>query len=63
MRTLVPRRSRATMKSLHGAAVPAHLRVGIYRDPAITGNAHLFVDGLTVATTRAAAEANACGGA
>jgi len=39
---------------------PVHLRVGIYRDPAITATAQLYVDGITVATTRAA-EGNAYG--
>jgi hypothetical protein len=61
MRTLVPRRRRATMKYLDGAMDPMHLRVGIYRDPTMTATAKLYVDGLTVATTRAAAEANAYG--
>jgi hypothetical protein len=59
MRTLAPRHNRATMKYLNGAMDPAHLRVGIYRDPTMTATANLFVDGVTVATTRAAAEANA----
>jgi Polysaccharide lyase len=59
MRTLVPRRTRATMKYLGGAADPVHLRIGIYRDPAIRTTQSLYVDGVTVATTRAAAEANA----
>ena len=61
MRTLVPRRRRATMKYLDGAMDPVHLRIGIYRDPTIGATAKLYVDGLTVATTRAAAEANAYG--
>lgn len=59
MRTLVPRRTRPTMKYLNGAMDPVHLRVGIYRDPAMTATQSLYVDGITVATTRAAAEANA----
>jgi len=42
-----------------GAMDPAHLRVGIYRDPAIQTTARLNVDGITVAKTRAAAESNA----
>lgn len=61
MRTLVTRRSRATMKYLDGVMDPMHLRVGIYRDPAVAATASLYVDGITVATTRAAAEANAFG--
>jgi hypothetical protein len=59
MRTLVPLTTRATMKYHDGAADPVHLRVGIYRDPAITATAYTYVDGITVATTRDAAEANA----
>jgi hypothetical protein len=59
MRTLVPRRLRATMKYLDGKMDPAQLRVGIYRDPTMTATASLYVDGITVATTRAAAEARA----
>jgi hypothetical protein len=60
MRTLVPRRHRPTMKRLPGGATdPVHLRVGIYRDPAIRATGRLFVDGITVATTRRAAESNA----
>jgi hypothetical protein len=59
MRTLAPSHNRATMKYLDGVVNPAHLRVGIYRDPAMTATASLFVDGITVATTRASAEANA----
>ena len=42
-----------------GAMDPAHLRVGIYRDPAIQATARLNVDGITVARTRKAAESNA----
>jgi hypothetical protein len=61
MRTLVPRRPRATMKYYGSTMDPAHLRVGIYRDPAMTKTQSLYVDGITVATTRAAAEANAYG--
>jgi len=61
MRTLVPRRRRATMKYLDGAMDAAQLRVGIYRDPKMTAPAKLYVDGLTVATTRAGAEVNAYG--
>ena len=59
MRTLVRQRKRATMKYHDGAMDPVHLRAGIYRDPAIRTTSQLFVDGITVATTRAAAEANA----
>jgi hypothetical protein len=59
MRTLVPRHPRATMKYLGGTMDPAQLRVGIYRDPGMSATQSLYVDGVTVATTRAAAEANA----
>jgi len=59
MRRLMPRRRLATMKYLDGAMDPVHLRVGIYRDPAIQKTARLHVDGITVARTRAAAESNA----
>jgi len=59
MRRLMPRRRMATMKYHDGAMDPAHLRVGIYRDPAIKTTARLNVDGITVAKTRAAAESNA----
>jgi Polysaccharide lyase len=62
MRTIVPLHKRATMKYHDGVMDPVHLRVGIYRDPSTTGTASLYVDGITVATTRAAAEANAYGG-
>jgi hypothetical protein len=61
MRTLVPRRTRATMKYLNGKMDPAHLRVGIYRNPTMTATQSLYVDGITVATTRTAAETNAYG--
>ena len=42
-----------------GNPVPSHSRIGIYRNPKITGTARLYYDGYTVATTRSAAEANA----
>ena len=35
----------------------AHLRNGIYRDPKVSGDSIVYVDGTTVADTRAAAEA------
>jgi len=59
IRRLMPRRRLATMKYHDGAMDPAHLRVGIYRDPAIQATARLNVDGITVARTRKAAESNA----
>jgi hypothetical protein len=42
-----------------GATIPSQARIGIYRDPLIVGNASIFLDGYTVGTTRAIAEANA----
>ena len=42
-----------------GTSVPAHARIGIYRNPTISGTAHLWYDGYTVATTKADAEASA----
>lgn len=59
MRRLAPLRTRATLKYLNGTPSPAHLRVGIYRDPSLTATARMYVDGITVATTRAGAETNA----
>ncbi len=60
MRTLAPLVKRPTMKYYtDGTMNPAHLRVGIYSDPVTTFNRSLHVDGITVATTRAAAEGNA----
>jgi hypothetical protein len=59
MRTLSRRHSRETMKYLNRQMDPVHLRVGIYRDPAMKATESLYVDGITVATTRAAAEAGA----
>ena len=37
----------------------AHLRNGVYRDPTVRGDSVVYVDGTTVAKTRAAAEAGA----
>lgn len=60
MRTLAPLRIRATLKyNPLGEMAPAHMRAGIYRDPLMIGTQNLYIDGITVATTRAAAEANA----
>jgi hypothetical protein len=39
-----------------------HARVGIYRNPAIRGNAHILFDGFTIATDRGSAEGNAYAG-
>jgi len=59
MRTLAPLRKRATMKYLNGVMDPMHLRVGISRDPVVQATSRVWIDGVTVATTRATAEANA----
>jgi hypothetical protein len=61
MRTLVPKRQRATMKYLNGVMDPVHLRVGIYRDPDMTQTESLYVDGISVAKTRAGSEQPAFG--
>jgi hypothetical protein len=37
----------------------AHLRTGVYRDPVVKGDSVVYVDGTTVAGTRAAAERGA----
>jgi hypothetical protein len=37
----------------------AHLRTGVYRNATIRGDSVVYVDGTTVAKTRAAAEAGA----
>ena len=62
MRRLLARRHMRTLSdTLTGDAVPSAARIGIYRDAAINGTAHLYYDGYTVATTRSAAESNAFG--
>jgi hypothetical protein len=40
----------------------AHLRTGVYRDPKVRGDSIVYVDGTTVADTRAAAETGVRGG-
>jgi hypothetical protein len=45
-----------------GGAMTNHARVGIYRNPAIRGNAHILFDGFTIATDRDSAEGNAFAG-
>jgi hypothetical protein len=60
MRTLAPYRRRATLKyKADGTMDASHLRVGIYRNNAMTVTQNLYTDGITMATTRAEAEANA----
>ncbi|MEA2427086.1 MAG: hypothetical protein QOF37_714 [Thermoleophilaceae bacterium] len=46
----------------NGQPMVNHARVGIYRNPAIRGDAHILFDGFTIATDRASAEANAFAG-
>jgi hypothetical protein len=46
----------------NGQPMTNHARVGIYRDPAIKGNAHILFDGFTISTDRASAEDNAFAG-
>ena len=54
---LLPETAMHTMKQ---GALPLHSRIGIYRNPAGPfGTETVYYDGYTVATTRAAAEANA----
>jgi hypothetical protein len=61
VRALLPRtQTYTTKKDADGRAVPLHARIGIYRDPrGRFGTETAYFDGFTVATTRAAAEANA----
>jgi hypothetical protein len=60
VRRLMRRTHFATLASdLSGNPVPSAARIGIYRNSAITGTAHLYFDGYTVATSRLAAETNA----
>ena len=64
VRALLPRTPTYTMKrDARGVAVPLHARIGIYRNPdGGFGTETAYFDGFTVATSRAAAEANAFGG-
>lgn len=60
MRRLLARRGMQTLsQTLDGTPVPSHARIGIYRDRAIAGTAHLYYDGYTVAASRGVAEAHA----
>jgi hypothetical protein len=61
VRALLPRTQTYTMKKdANGVAVPLHARIGIYRNPqGGFGTETAYFDGFTVATSRAAAEANA----
>jgi hypothetical protein len=46
-----------------GGAMINHARVGIYRNPAIRGTAHILFDGFTISTDKGSAESNAFAGA
>ena len=46
----------------NGSMMTNHARVGIYRNPAIRGDAHILFDGFTISTDRESAEANAFAG-
>ena len=51
-RLLLPRTSTHTMKrDGSGRAVPSHSRIGIYRDPAIQGTAHVLFDEYVIASS------------
>jgi len=59
MRELLPLKKIATMKVDGGRTIDSHLRIGLYRDKAISGTHFAHYDGWTIASTRAAAEAGA----
>jgi hypothetical protein len=60
MRRLLPPMHMATLiRSDAGRPIASHTRIGIYRDAAIPGVAHLFFDGYCVAVDRVAAERSA----
>ena len=59
---LMSKKNTYTMKrDASGRTVPSHSRIGLYRNPTISGSAHAFFDGFTVATDRASAERRAFG--
>jgi hypothetical protein len=61
---LMPKTYTHTMTAYpDGTPMTNHARVGIYRNPAIPGNAHIDFDGFTIATDRASAEDAAFGDA
>jgi hypothetical protein len=62
MKTLLPRTATHTMTlTSAGTAMTNHARVGMYRNPAIPGTAHILFDGFTISTDQASAAANAFG--
>jgi hypothetical protein len=56
---LAPKYMNTLSHTTDGTPVSGHARIGIYRNATISGTAHLYYDGYTVATSQAAAEANA----
>jgi hypothetical protein len=61
---LMPKTYTHTMTAYsNGQPMINHARVGIYRNPAIPGNAHILFDGFTIATDQASAESAAFGDA
>jgi hypothetical protein len=48
-----------TMKVARGRTVPSHARIGIYRNPRISGTAHIYFDGYSIAASRVVAERSA----
>jgi hypothetical protein len=62
MEQVMPRTYMHTMTvRSNGSPMTNHARIGIYRDPAITGTSSIYFDGFTIATDRASAEASAFG--
>jgi Polysaccharide lyase len=62
VRQLMPRTYMHTMKvDNSGVTVPSHSRVGLYRNPAVEGTAHILFDGYTIGDDRASVEAAAFG--
>lgn len=62
MKTLLAKTATHTMtKTSAGDSMINHARVGIYRNPRISGTAHILFDGFTISTDRESAEANAYG--
>jgi hypothetical protein len=52
-------RTHTMKRDSSGNAVPSHSRIGMYRDPSVSGTSHIYFDGYTVATDRASAEQRA----
>lgn len=61
-RLLMSKKNVFTMKrDGSGRTLPSHSRIGLYRNSKISGTAHAYFDGFTVATDRASAERRAFG--